>query len=360
MKRLSLLLVLLLGLASCQHTDVVEDDQQIIYSGQTNEYAIVSDFNPSSTRNYHGTYLGSFDMIEVGSELIERSKSHFDVKEFFLAEGHVIDNESLSALVRRESSTNPYGLNPVSGSQFDIGTGVILDDPVLVADIIEVDFYQSQDNELRLAGMSVAIVLNQVQIIETSTSVTVHEIEDERILQYAMDVGRKLESYLRTLSQVGDIPIYIGLYSTRSVDSTLPGNFIGDGYFVARSGQFNKVHQKWLIFPSNEATMLDGNASSFFSGFKQTVQTLLPESSGVMGKGRFDNEELKHLKIDVHMVAKTFMEIKATTQIIAQMIQRFENSKVHVLVEIKTLNNTIAIIERIPHQDKVSVTYINV
>ncbi len=359
-KRFKIILLLVLIISGCQKSEIIEDDQQIIYSGQTNEYPIVGEFNPGSTRNYHGTYLGSYDIIEIGKELIERSKNHFEVKDHFLQEGQIIDSDRLGALVRRESPTNPYGLNPQSGSQFDIGNGILLDDPVLVADVVEVNFYKSANNQLNLAGMSVAIVFNQIQKIETSISVTTYEIDDERMLQYAMDVGRKLESYLRTLNQVGDIPIYIGLFTTRSVDSSLPGNYMADGYFVARSGQFSKLNQKWLIFPSNEATMLDGNTSSFFNGFKQTVQTLIPESTGVMGKGYFENDQLKFLKIDVQMVAKSFMEVKATTQMIAQMIQRFENNRVHVLVEIKTLSNTIALIERIPLQDKVNVTYISV
>ncbi len=350
-----MVLILLLGACAPERED---PDNTIVLPGQSGEYSVVVDFRPSSVRNYHGTYLGSYDIHEIGSQLIENSKQHFSVNEYFLQEGQIINNDRLLSLVRRESPTNPQGLNPASGSSFDIGNGILLEDPVLVADVVEINFMQSRQDRLTLSGIAVAIVFNQVQRIETSTSVTTYVIDDMRLYEYASDIGRKLESYLRTLSQVGDIPIYIGLYSTRSVDSAVSGSYFAQGYFVARSGQFDRIDQRWLIFPSTEATQLDPINSASFNGLKRSLQQLLPEAIGVIGKGEFLNGQLRYLKIDVQMVAKTFMEVKATSQLTASIIDGFDDPRVHLLVEVKSLDKTLAIIERLPNQTKATITYI--
>ncbi len=360
MKRLSILIVCLLLLVGCGTQPIEpDDDNRIILPALAGEYAVSVDFEPSQVRNYHGTYLGSFDIVEIGQQLIEKSKAHFSVNDYILQEGQVITNQRLGQLVRRESPQNPSGLNPASGSQFDMGNGVVLEDPVLVADVVEINFLNGSNTQSNLEGIGIAIVFNQVQRIETATSITTYEVSDDRMYEYASDVGRKLESYLRTLNQVGDIPIFIGLYSTKSVDASLPGNYIGGGYFVARSGQFTRLNEKWYIFPSNEVNTLDPAMSGFYEGLKQTLQTLLPESIGVIGKGRYINDQLDYLKVDVQMVAKTFMEIKATTQMAAAIIEQMENTGVHVVVEVTSLSKTVAIIEKAKNQSSVSITYIN-
>ena len=234
-----LILLIMLVLSACSSSqDNDEDNTTTIISSLAGEYPVAVDYEASSTRNYHGTYLGSYDLIEIGSQLIEKSKEHFDVKDYILQEGQIIDNDRLSNLVMRESADNPTGLNPAKDSEFDIGDGTKLLDPVLVADVVEINFLENSKDGLTIAGMSVAIVFNQIQRVETSTSITTYEIQQERLYQYATDVGRKLESYLRTLDQVGEIPIYIGLYSTKNVDAAVSGSYFGEGYFISRSGQF--------------------------------------------------------------------------------------------------------------------------
>lgn len=360
MKRKLIVLLVAIILASCGKTDIDPDDNsQVILPGLSGEYPVSINFEPSVVRNYHGTYIGSYDLVEIGQQLIEKSKKHFDVEKFILQEGQIINNQRLSSLVRRESTENPAGLNPANGTQFDIGNDVVLENPVLVADVIEINFLDGAGDGTQLAGIGLAVVFNQVQRVETATSVTTYEVSDDRMYEYATDVGRKLESYVRTLNQVGDIPIFITLFTTRRVDEAVPGSFMGEGYFVARSGQFTRLDEKWVIYPSNEAEALNPVMSTFFNGLKQSLQTILPEANGVIGKGRFQNGQLDYLKIDVQMVAKTFMEIKATTQLAGAIIEGIDDASVHVLVEITSHGNIVAIVEKLRNQNKVSITYIS-
>lgn len=353
------ILLIMLVLSGCSSkVDGENQNNTTIISSIAGEYPVAIDYEASSTRNYHGTYLGSYDLVEIGSKLIEKSKQHFDVKDYILQEGQIITNDRLSNLVMRESTENPAGLNPSSGSEFDIGDGTKLLDPVLVADVVELNFLENSKDGLAVAGMSVAIVFNQIQRVETATSITMYEIQQDRLYQYATDVGRKLESYLRTLNQVGEIPIYIGLYSTKNVDAAVSGSYFGEGYFISRSGQFKSVNEKWLILPSNEVEEIDPITSTFFAGLKKSLQKFLPESVGVVGKGRYVDNKLEYLKIDIQLVGKTYMEIKATTQLAASILEGMENNTVQVVAKVISLGKVVAIIEKKKNQNKVVITYL--
>lgn len=142
------------------------------------------------------------------------------------------------------------------------------------------------------------------------------------------------------------------------MDAAVSGSYFGEGYFVSRSGQFKPIDEKWLILPSNEVEKLDPVTSSFFAGLKKSLQKLLPESVGVVGKGRYVNDKLEYLKIDIQLVGKTYMEIKATTQLAASILEGIENSKVRVVAKVTSLGKVVAIIEKKKNKNDVLITYL--
>jgi protein involved in sex pheromone biosynthesis len=50
-------------------------------------------------------------------------KPTFSIEQHYLQEGQILNYDRLISLVRRESDVNPQGLNPPTGSTFDIGDG---------------------------------------------------------------------------------------------------------------------------------------------------------------------------------------------------------------------------------------------
>jgi len=354
-----LILCFILFLGGCGPIPDDETSISVLPTSNPGEYAIVVDFAFSPVRNYHGTYLGRYDMAEIGRRLEELSKKHFPVKDYYLQEGQVLTSSRLLSLVRRESDSNPQGLNPPSGSQFDIGNGrTFVEDAIVIADVVELNFLGSEQDGFPLLGMSLAIVLNQQQRIAPGSS-TMVSLSTERLYQYGSDVGRKLESYLRTLPNLQSIPIYIALYSNGSADATLPGHFIGDGYFMARSGQFNRRDEKWVLFPSNEASSLDSATTTAINGAKRVLQNMLPEVIGIVGKGRYVNEELNLLRISIHMSARTYTEIRVVTQMVVQLLDTFEQRNAHYIIEILSLSETFVIIERKPNENIPTVIYVH-
>lgn len=357
-KRL-IVLILLIILAGCTPPDDI-DDPNIIKPTTEGEYTLIADFAVSPVRLYHGTYLGSYDAMEIGRRLQQKSKVHFPIEQHYLQEGQILNYDRLIRLVRRESDQNPQGLNPPAGSRFDIGDGrTFVDDAVVVADIVELNFLGNASENYALKGISLAIVLNQ-NVRRTVDGVdSFVMIQTERLYQFGTDIGRKLESYLRTIPSVGDVPIFITLYSTASADATLPGSFIGEGLFRNRSGQFVTNQERWVIFPSTEATNLDGVLAAQFTTLRSALQSLLPEAIGVIGRVRFIDNEADEMKITINMAAKTYTEVSIVTQITAQLLDTFENNDMLIVVEIRSLGTVLAVMERKRNDDEITVILLN-
>lgn len=347
-------------LTGCFGGDDIIDDPDIIQPTTQGEYTLIANFAVSPVRLYHGTYLGSYDAMEIGRRLQQKSKAHFSIEQHYLQEGQILNYDRLISLVRRESDTNPQGLNPPTGSTFDIGDGrTFVNDAVVVADIVELNFMGNASENFVLKGISLTVVLNQ-NVRRTVDGVdTFVTIQTDRLYQFGTDIGRKLESYIRTIPSVGDVPIFITLYSTASSDATLPGSFIGEGIFRNRSGQFIRNQEKWVILPSNEATSLDATLSSQFASLKASLQNLLPESVGVIGKARYIDDEADELKITINMVGKTYTEVSMVTQITAQLLDTFENKDMLIVVEVRSLGTVMAVLQRKPNEDKPTVIYVN-
>lgn len=339
------LLIILLLLTGCDATpEEPTEGGTLIESVNDNDYPVLIPFESSPVRQYHGTYLGRPDFMEVGSRSLEKSKAYFNPDDYFIGEGQILTSTLLGRLVRRESADNPYGLNPPSGSSFKTGEGdnAILD-AVVVADVVETDFYQGSSASPQLAGMSLVIVLNQTLTDETGAQIT---ITDDRLYEYGADMGRKLERFIRTLTDLEDIPVYITLFSTESADASLPGHFIGEGYFDGRSGQFSPNSEIWVLFPSTAATTMDPVVDSAFMVFRERIKDFIPESLGIIAEGRYVDGVCDFLRITVTIQAKTYTEVNSLIQYVAQLIQEFEQNEYDMIVKINSIDESLAFIQR--------------
>jgi len=350
-KKLIVLWIILL-LSACSSNQETGENT-IIQANDEDEYSIILPFVASDIRQYHGTYLGRADFLEIGSRLEDKSKEYFSVDDYYLSEGHVISNSDLSKLVRRESTENPYGLNPPSGSEFLVGTSdIAVLDAVVVADIMEIDFYQQSGGNVSLAGLSFAIVLNQ----SLNTPDGLVTVSDQVLYDYGSNMGRKLDRYIRSLSDMEDMPIYIALYVTNPTDAVLPGRYIADGYFTARGGQFNPNSEQWVLFPSAQATTLDAALADKFNNFKSSITTFIPESIGVIGEARYVDNQTNFLRITLTLQAKTYSEIRALTQYTTELLQDLDQRDYPIVVRINSISETLVLIE-LSEDNKLDIIY---
>ena len=344
--KLWVLILVLLVVGGCSKKVIETPTVTVLPSTKTGEYSLVIPFSSAPTRAYHGVYLGRADFLELGSRLEEKSQAHFPAKDYYLGEGQVLTYDRLSSLVKRESTENAQGLNPPKDSSFPTGTGISVVDAVVVADVLELNFYNGSQSNPKLAGISFAIVMNQVGTTLINGVSTAYSISDDRLYEYGSDMGRKLVSYIRSITDMEEIPIYVALYSTSSADSTLPGHYFADGYFTARSGQFALSGEQWTIFPSDAATEIDGVTASQFATLRSAIKEFVPENISVIAEGRYVDKKLGFLRITIGVQAKTYTEIHALTQYAAQLMGNFTDKDFSMVIKINSYNSTVALIER--------------
>lgn len=358
-KSVLFILAVLLFLAACSPKE--ESDTNVIILSEANkgEYTYVIPFTASDTRSYHGTYQSRYDMVEIGVGLEEYSKGYFPVNSFYAQEGQLIKRSMLLNLVGRESDTNTQGLNPSKGTPFLTGNGnEMIIDPVIVTDVFELNFIKKNNPNLSIDGVTLAIIVNKNQTITTDGVTRSYTLSDDRLWEYATNAGRKLESYLRSLEGLADIPLCILIYNTASSDATLPGGYIARGYFTGRTGQFSKLDEKWVLMPTTEAGRIDGDTNSKLLNMRQAIVDFLPESVNVMGQAKYIDGQASVLKISVRVQGKTYAEIRALTQYCGQLIRSF-NKDIKIIVTISANDQVVAIIEKNHETNEIVTSYLN-
>lgn len=353
MKKLLVIILSILMMSGCTKAEP-KDQPTILESSDPADYDVLVPFDASPIRYNHGIYLGETDLLDIGSRLQNNAKAAFSVSDYYLSEGQVLTITRANSLLKREATDNPYGLNPPKDSLFDSGVGTIkIQDAVLVADIMEIDFYAKED-PTTLTGMGLAVVFNQTFDVN-GTAVTV---TDAKLKEYAETVGRKLERYIRTLQGYENITIYMALYTTQKIDATLPGHFFSQATFTAREGQFEAINEEWVFFPSQTALTKDVQTSSAFSDLRNAIVDFTPESFGTVGEGLYVDGSLRSLKITVTLQAKTYAEVYALTRLISDQLSSFNHENYDIIVRITSNFTTVALI-KLTEADTLSVILVD-
>ncbi|MEG0265149.1 MAG: CamS family sex pheromone protein [Erysipelotrichaceae bacterium] len=360
--------LMLAGCGSRNDSDEKKETEALVSGDYNAELPITS----SDSRNIHSSKrAGSmFDSFEIGRGLYERSKDHFSSDNYIQSEGSVLDLKKVQKLIGRQkvktnkddtSATNDIGLNPKLGTMFDNGKGEMIESPIIVDDIYEIDFKKTKDE---LSAISIAIVLQPEQKQEAKTEAgvvyeKVTRIEDATLKLYGQEAARKVVSYLRSQPQVGDgMPIYIALFDVSSPDTTLPGSFISDAYFGAhsRSSKFNDIDEEWVLFPSDRGDSIDNVTATHFDTMRKSLYMFLPEDVSLIGKGLYIDKKIDTLYINVSIQAKTYTECQALIQYTGSLIDNFSDQGMEVRINFLNSNETIAVMTRNKNSSKINLT----
>lgn len=350
MKWIKLLLMSVLVLSGCSDINVNDGEQQTtiapIIEG---EYTFVLPYGSNDVRQIHNLYKRSrLDVEAIGQGMLEWSKKYYSPKEYAIQEGQVIGYNQLKSLLSRVDSENPYGLNPEKGSYFPSGDGIDILDAVLVLDIFEVDFLKPTQTTYELSALSFAIVLKDSQAVDDGLWGTTVQITDEALFAYGSEAAIRFEQYLRTLPEVGNMPIYITLFRAGSSDSNLPGSFFAEAMFDSRSTTFTRINEEWALFPSNRAAVLDPVVYAQFQDVTSKLKMFLPEDVGIVGTGRFLEGQLNELNITINMQAKTYLELLGLVQYLDKLLESFIDANFTIKVNVKSGQETKATMQKDP------------
>lgn len=339
-----ILTILLVVLTACVQKEDPEEEVpvEIVTQAQAGDYQMVSPFKASPLRQIHAISYRDNDVIELGRRLLEKSKEHFSVKQYFVSEGQVIDVDRFYDLTVFKSDDNPDGLM-TRYETLDID-GVTLEKPIFISDIFEFNFH-TFDNPDRIAGISIALVLKRMQTTDQKTG-AMHHLSDEALFNVGQTLGLQLAAYLRSIEGISDVPIYIGLYAQTSdmdklPDNYLPGSFIGDGYSKDRSMQFSRNSENWIMLSEPEASeTLPQIESAFYQLKRKVVGFVGDESTGMIGKAFVVENKLDSIRLEVNTPARTYLELYGLGQYITQEIETLGNFDVPIKIDVKVLGKT--------------------
>lgn len=347
-------------LSGCDASDDSKKNGDTLKAVDNNDYASLLPYQPSDATQKHASLSTNLmDTFAIGAGLMELSKENFSPSTYTFKESTYLDYNTLDAsdqstgmLGRLDKDKNPIGLNPEIGTIYPSEEGddyTITAQDALLLDIHEYDWYEGD----KLKGISLGFVLND-KLGDEINPVT---MQKEKLELYATETARKVVNYLRKrVPEVGsNLPIFVALYNTSTSDESLPGTYFSKAYFKTKAiGTFEPVNEQWVLFPTSDATKLDGTTAASFNQFKDSFKNIMPQDVSIIGKGHYYDGVLSELRINVTLHARSSGEVKSAIQLLNEKISQFGSG---YLITIDVVSDTthVAVLKREEGSSKTTV-----
>jgi protein involved in sex pheromone biosynthesis len=375
-KKLSLLaLSLVFLLSACAPTfqkqnEVVqsnkkEKEKAIIpkYKISDEYYRTILPFVPGETR---GMVVGNlntrYDINEFETGLMRIAQKNFDPNKYLFREGQEIKRNTVKLWLNRKftkaqlsaeglKEDENIGLNPLD-EKGDMKT------PIYLAHILEQDYLiKDKKNTVKLGGVVIGLALNTTYYYQTVQYGPTYEKKITRSEFEAQ--GKKIASEvlqrLRNTKDIKDVPITIALYETASKSSVVPGNFFAYTTVDSNSstiGNWDKLNEKYFLFPSEDAQDTHRDDVTAFLNFKQDVEEYFPNFNGVIGKAYYVEDQLQNLNITIPIQFYGESEAIGFTQYVTGLVMEHFPKYISVSVNVSSVDGPEALIMRKANQDE--------
>jgi protein involved in sex pheromone biosynthesis len=375
-KKLSLLaLSLVFLLSACAPTfqkqnEVVqsnkkEKEKAIIpkYKISDEYYRTILPFVPGETR---GMVVGNlntrYDINEFETGLMRIAQKNFDPNKYLFREGQEIKRNTVKLWLNRKftkaqlsaeglKEDENIGLNPLD-EKGDMKT------PIYLAHILEQDYLiKDKKNTVKLGGVVIGLALNTTYYYQTVQYGPTYEKKITRSEFEAQ--GKKIASEvlqrLRNTKDIKDVPITIALYETASKSSVVPGNFFAYTTVDSNSstiGNWDKLNEKYFLFPSEDAQDTHRDDVTAFLNFKQDVEEYFPNFNGVIGKAFYVEDQLQNLNITIPIQFYGESEAIGFTQYVTGLVMEHFPKYISVSVNVSSVDGPEALIMRKANQDE--------
>lgn len=263
--------------------------------------------------SFYLDYGNQTDFQTIGRGLQTLSTNYFSTSNHYMGEGQYISLELAKEMLSRKSE---YSLQPQTGTTIEN-----VENPVMVQNFQEQDFYVKDGSRYTLKGLAIAIILEPRA---SNNAVLDTPMSDSTIESYGRDVIRKLYEVIQThkdLEKIKDVPILISVYqATDTTSSTVDGRYILQSYCQKEVGEIQKVNQENVLFTSDRAEELDKTTFSEFTTIKSNLKNAATEAAGLVGEARYIDGEIQSMVITANLNVKTYTELLYLTSIIADGI----------------------------------------
>ena len=295
-------------------------------------YPIVDLGTNINRESFYSNFYSTADFQTIGRELQVLSTSNFSTSDYYMSEGLQLKVADMQQLLRRSSNpdTYPYTLQPASGSTLE---GV--NNPIMVSSIYEQDYYQKDGENFNLAGLSLAIVIDPKGQNENGDVVDLTTLMSESVVnEYGRSTIEKAYNFLQSKKSLKDLPVTIAVYTMPNSDQEeYDGKFVYSSFCNGSVGDIQELNYDTYIFTSEAASTADGETAQNFAIFKSNVKNASTESVGIVGYGRYENDAIQSMQIQMTVNTKTYTELIYMIQTAAdQLDEHFTGFDITVVV----------------------------
>ncbi|WP_307396146.1 CamS family sex pheromone protein [Bacillus horti] len=315
---------------------------------QEDYYSALLPFVTSQARGTLDTYLGRYrldaERLELG--LLELAQDVFPTESHLYREGQFITKEEIQSWLRIQSDDYPLGLNPEDK-----------DERVLLH-ILEHNYWDTRANALQgiVIGLSLAPRYTSVEEVGGNTETRQLYYSDDELRNYGQAMANKIAERLRGKlrnTEYSDIPIVFALYRLEEQDNLVPGNFLSTG--ISRQAQYEvsewrTINEIYFLFPSGPLNRFENERSltnaTQFDEFRNQVQEYFPNYIGIVGFGRYLDENLVELTITANTEFAAKTEVIQLTQFLGGQAMELFPENVHLNIYVQSINEPQSIFIR--------------
>lgn len=368
MRKLSLLaLSLVFLLSACapsfqKQTDVIQSKEKVKgkaiipkYNISDNYYRTILPFEPGEARGMIVANINTrYDINEFETGLMRIAQNNFSTDKYLFREGQEIKRNNVKLWLNRKftpdqlkakglKESDNIGLNPI-----DQGNNP----PIYLAHILEHDYLTKDDKgNVSLSGVTIGLALNSIYYYQKEQYGATFEkkIPFAEMENQGKKMAEEVLKRLRGMKDLSDVPITIALFEQQSKSSVVPGNFFSYTFVDKGSssiGSWEKVNEKYYLFPSTDAQEAHRDDVTAFLNFKQDVEEYFPNFNGVIGKAFYIGDQLQDLTITIPIQFYGKTEAIGFTQYVTGLVMEHFPKYISVSVSVTSVDGPEALIVR--------------
>ncbi|OIK16443.1 hypothetical protein BIV60_03990 [Bacillus sp. MUM 116] len=328
-------------------------------------YRTILPFEPGEAR---GMIVGDlntrYDIDEFETGLMRIAQNTYDTNKYYFQEGQQIKRDTVKLWLNRKftnSQLKDQGLKPsenIGLNPLDTGKG---ETPIYLAHILEHDYLTKTDKgTVTLGGITIGLALNSIYYYQTVQYGPTYEkkISYSKMESEGKQIAAEVLKRIRSMKKLENIPVTIALFETQSKSSVVPGNFFAYTNVDSGSssiGSWEKVNEKYFLFPSSDAQDKHRDDLTAFLNFKQDVEQYFPNYNGVIGRAFYVDDQLQDLKISIPIQFYGKMEAVGFTQYVTGLVMDRFPKYISVSVSVTSVDGPEALIVKKANETEPSV-----
>jgi len=328
------------------------------YNISNNYYRTILPFEPGEARGLVVNNINTrYDLNEFEMGLMRIAQNKFDTDKYYFQEGQQIKGTTIKQWLNRQytdaqlkqnklKANENIGLNPVNTSP----TGSAPSSPIYLAHILEHDYLTKDDKgNVSLGGITIGLALNSIYYYKINPDGDTFEkkIPFAEMEREGQKMAAEVVKRIRAMKNLTNIPITIALFEQQSKTSVVPGNFFTYSTVDQGSTDLNsweKVDEKYYLFPSTDAENDHRDDTIAFLNFKQDVEQYFPNYNGVIGKAFYIGDQLQDLNITIPIQFYGKTEGIGFTQYVTGLVMEHFPKYLSVSVSVTSVDGPEALI----------------